>query len=225
MVRGVLRKDIMDEIVMQAELREVVGKKVKRLRRDGKLPAVIYGKEMQPIPISLQTQSAVKILSKATSSSLISLNVGDSMFTTVVRDRQIDPVSGQLLHVDFLGVSLTEKLRTYVNLQLIGESPAAKSQGGLIVMNLEQVEIEAYPKDLMDYFEVDISILEEIGSSLFVRDLVVPDEVEVLTHPDEIIVVVTSPAMEVEPVEVEEEIETEEPVLIERSKDDDFEDN
>lgn len=213
----------MDEIVLQADLRDVVGKKVKGLRREGKLPAVIYGKEVQPIPISLHAQTAVKILSRATSSSLISLNVGDNKFTTVVRDRQIDPVSGQLLHVDFLGVSLTEKLRTHVNLHLTGESPAAKSQGGLIVMNLEQVEIEAYPKDLMDYLELDISVLDEIGSSLCVRDLKVPEEVEILTNPDEIIVVVTTPAMEVEPEEAEEEIEGEEPVLIERGKEDDFE--
>jgi len=213
----------MDEIVLQADLRDVVGKKVKGLRREGKLPAVIYGKEVQPIPISLHAQTAVKILSRATSSSLISLNVGDNKFTTVVRDRQIDPVSGQLLHVDFLGVSLTEKLRTHVNLHLTGESPAAKSQGGLIVMNLEQVEIEAYPKDLMEYLELDISVLDEIGSSLCVRDLKVPEEVEILTNPDEIIVVVTTPAMEVEPEEAEEEIEGEEPVLIERGKEDDFE--
>lgn len=214
----------MDEIELQAEPREVLGKKVKGLRRDGKLPAVIYGKDMNPIPISLDTKSAVKILSKVTTSSLISLNVGGTKYASVVRDRQIDPLSGQLLHVDFLGVSLTEKLRTYVNLQLTGESPASKSMGGLIVMNIEQLEIEAYPKDLMDYIEVDISNLNEIGSSLFVRDLKIPEDVEVLSNPDEIVVAVTSPGMEVEPTEAEEEEEVE-PELVERGREDNFEES
>jgi len=208
----------MEEIVLQAENREITGKKVKALRREGKLPAIIYGLNMDPIPINLDMRETVKILSSTTASNLIKVEVNGEEVTTIVRDRQHDPVTSSLLHVDFLRVSMTEKIRTTVGIAFIGEAPAIKNYGGILVTRNEQLDIESYPQDLPDHIDVDLSNLTEIGDSILVRDLTIPENVSVLTHEDEMIVVVTAPSMEAEAEVVEELEEEEEPEVIERGK-------
>jgi large subunit ribosomal protein L25 len=101
----------MDEIVLQATNRKVIRKQIKALRRSGILPAIIYGHNIDPIPISMDQREIARTLSKVTSSSLVIVDVEGEKITTLVRDRQYDPVSGSLLHVDFLSISMTEILR------------------------------------------------------------------------------------------------------------------
>ena len=151
------------------------------------------------------------------------IDVDGNDVTTLVRDRQFDPVSGQLLHVDFLRVSLTERIRTSVRLDFQGDAPAVKNFGGILVTGQEQLDIEALPQDLPDRIEVDLSLLEEIGDSIFVSDLNIPEDVELLTSLEEMVIVVTAPAAEPEPEEEEEEeiVEGEEPEVIERGKQED----
>lgn len=213
----------MEEIVLQASEREVIGKKVKVLRREGLLPAIVYGQGIDPIPISMDMREAVRILARTSSSTLIHIDVDGNDVTTLVRDRQFDPVSGQLLHVDFLRVSLTERIRTSVRLDFQGDAPAVKNFGGILVTGQEQLDIEALPQDLPDRIEVDLSLLEEIGDSIFVSDLNIPEDVELLTSLEEMVIVVTAPAAEPEPEEEEEEeiVEGEEPEVIERGKQED----
>jgi large subunit ribosomal protein L25 len=210
----------MEEVVIEAKHREAIGKQVKALRREGLLPAIIYGRDIEPIPISLTARDATRSLLGVSSSQFVVVNVDGKRHTVLVRERQRHPVSDALLHVDFLEVSMTELLRATVSLVLEGEAPAAKNYGGLVQTGQETLDVECLPKDLPERIEVDISTLEEIGDAIFVRDLVIGSGIEVLTSSDEMVVMITVPSMVEEEEEEEEEIVEilEEPEVIERGK-------
>jgi large subunit ribosomal protein L25 len=208
----------MAEIVLQAERRNVIGKQVRALRRQGRLPAVLYGRSFEPIPVTLDSREANRIMPTITSSHLIVVALDGERHRALVREKQRHPVIGTLTHVDFLVVSMTEKLRANVVLELVGEAPAVKEFDGIVVPGLESVEVESLPADLPERIQVDLSVLENIGDALHVRDLNVSSKVEVLTDLDEVVVIVTAPAAEVEE-EVEEAAgEEAEPEVIERGK-------
>jgi large subunit ribosomal protein L25 len=208
----------MEKVVIQAEKRAVVGKQVRALRRDGKLPAVIYGFGIHPISIILDAHSASRILGKATSSSLVTIELEGKQYPTLVREKQLDFIRNQLIHVDFLAVSMTEKITANVGITLEGTAPAVKDFDAIVVNNLTELEVECLPSDLPERFVVDISGLAEIGDAVYVKDVPVPDKVEILTDPDEVIVVATAVAAEEVEEEVVEEEEGEEPEVIEKGK-------
>jgi len=199
----------MEEIVFEVNRREVIGKKVKQLRRDGKLPAVVYGHNIDPISISLEYQEASKILDSINPSALVVLDIEGERHYTLVRDKQRNPVRRSIIHVDFQAVSLTETVRADVTINLIGEAPAIETYLGILVPSLEQLSIECLATNLPESVEVDISGLTEIGDSLLVRDLTAPEGVEILNDPEDVVVVVIAQAAE-EVEEVEEELELEE---------------
>lgn len=200
----------MESVVLQAERRDLIGKKVKALRRQGRVPAIIYGHAIDPIPISMDARDANRVVPTLTSSQLISVKVGPKdEFAALVRERQRDVILGDLIHIDFLAVSMTETLRASVPVELVGESPAVKNLIGLLVSGVEFIEVEALARDLPDRISVDISGLEEIGDSLTVKDLDFAESVQVLVDPDETIAVITAPAA----IEEEEEEEEEELLL------------
>jgi large subunit ribosomal protein L25 len=199
----------MEEIVFEVNRREVIGKKVKQLRRDGKLPAVVYGRNIDPISISLEYQEASKILDSINPSALVVLDIEGERHYTLVRDKQRNPVRRSIIHVDFQAVSLTETVRADVTINLIGEAPAIETYLGILVPSLEQLSIECLATNLPESVEVDISGLTEIGDSLLVRDLTAPEGVEILNDPEDVVVVVIAQAAE-EVEEVEEELELEE---------------
>jgi large subunit ribosomal protein L25 len=208
----------MEEITLKASKRIVIGKQVNALRREGLLPAVVYGRRIESIPISLDMREASRILEKAASSALIVLDVDGEQYYTLVREKQRNPVLGTFRHIDFQAVSLTEKVRANVAIQLIGEAPAVDMYFGILVSNLEQLSVESLPKNLPERIEVDLGSLQEIGDAIFVRDLSLPKGVEVLDDLNEIVVVVTASVQE-EEIEAEEAaIEPSEPELVERSK-------
>ncbi len=209
--------DRMEKVVLQAEHRSVTGKKVGALRRQGKLPGVIYGHHIEPTPIVLDLRDASKILSGMTASSLVSIQLDGKEQSTIVREKQRDFIRGTLLHVDFLAVSMTEKLRAKVGIELNGLSPAVKDYNGIVVTGLTELEVEALPQDLPERFTVDISGLANIGDGIYVRDIVVSEKVQVLDSPDEMIAVVTGGTKE-EEAPVAEAPAIEEPEVIERGK-------
>jgi len=211
----------MEEIVFQASRRDVIGKQVRALRREGKLPAVLYGHRIEPMPVYLDARDAGRVLPTVTSSLLVVVDVDGERHNALVREKQRDPVQGNLLHVDFLVVSMTEKLRARVVIELEGDAPAIREFNGALVTGTEELEVECLPQDLPERFTVDLSVLEEIGDSIHVKDLQIPSAVEVLTDLEELVVLVTSQAAEEEEEEVEEEeLEEEEgePEVIERGK-------
>jgi len=199
----------MEEIVFEVNRREVIGKKVKQLRRDGELPAVVYGHNIDPISISLEYQEASKILDSINPSALVVLDIEGERHYTLVRDKQRNPVRRSIIHVDFQAVSLTETVRADVTINLFGEAPAIETYLGILVPSLEQLSIECLATNLPESVEVDISGLTEIGDSLLVRDLTAPEGVEILNDPEDVVVVVIAQAAE-EVEEVEEELELEE---------------
>jgi large subunit ribosomal protein L25 len=208
----------MEEFVISANVRNVIGKQVKALRREGRLPAVIYGSRLEPVAIDLDFRDASRVLSSMTSSQFIQIDVDGTTHTALVRERQRNPVRGDLLHVDFMAVSMTEKLRASVTIELQGEAPAAGEYNGIIVTGVEMVEVECLPKDLPERIIVDLSPLAEIGDAIYVRDIELSEDVTVLTDLDEAVVLVTMPAMEEEEEEEELEEEEFEPEVIEKGK-------
>ena len=202
----------MEEVVFQANRRDVIGKKVKTLRREGILPAVVYGHNIEPISISLDMRDAVRTLDSISPSALVVLDIDGEKHHTLVRDKQRNPVRRTIMHVDFQAVSLTETVRADVSVNIVGEAPAVETDLGIVVPSLEQISIECLPTNLPDKLDVDISGLSEIGDSILVGDLTAPDGVEIMSDPEDVVVVVIAQAAEeVEEVE-EEEVELEEGV-------------
>jgi large subunit ribosomal protein L25 len=206
------------EVVLKAEKRDVIGKQVKALRRQGRLPAVLYGRKFQAIPVTLDLREAGRILPTITSSHLVTIALDGERHTALVREKQRHPVQGSLLHVDFMVVSMTEKLRASVMIELVGEAPGAKEFNGVLVVGQEQLEVESLPGDLPERITVDLSVLAQIGDAIHVRDIAIPSGVEVLTDPDEMVAILTAPAAEELVEKVEEEGEEAEPEVIERGK-------
>ena len=195
----------MEKVVLKATKRDVVGKQVKALRREGKLPAVIYGRHNEPIAIALDAHSASLALSKVTSSSLVTLDVDGTEYPALVREKQRDYIKNRLLHVDFLAVSLKEKLRASVSLRFVGVSLAVKDYGAVFVHNLEQFHVECLPTDLPERIDVDISTLVRIGDGIRVGEVVVSDNIHVLDNPDTMVCVASAPKVEEEAVPVASE--------------------
>ena len=212
----------MEKALIQAEKRTVTGKQVKALRRAGKLPAVIYGYGIDPISIVLDAHSASRILARASSSTLVTIELAGKKYPTLVREKQLDFIRNSLIHVDFLAVSMTEKITANVGVHIEGEAPAVKEFGAILVTNLTELEVECLASDLPERFVVDVSGLAEIGDGVYVRDLEVPTNVEILTDLDEMIIVATAQAAEEIEEEAEEllegEEELEEPEVIGKGK-------
>lgn len=212
----------MEKIVIQAFPRTVIGKQVRALRREGLLPAVLYGPHIKPINISMDAHTSSQILKHMTASSLVTVELEGKEYPALVREKQRNFITNNLLHIDFQVVSMTETLRTKVGVQLVGEAPVLESFDAIIINGLEELEVECLPSDLPERILVDISTLENIGDGIYVRDIKVSDKVEILDDKDEMIVLATSTYEE---EEVEEEIATgdEEPEVIERGKKEDEE--
>ncbi len=218
----------MEKVVIQAEKREVIGKKVKVLRREGKLPAIIYGHGIDPISIVLDMRSSSRILAKASTSTLVTIELEGVQYPTLVREKQLDFIRNSIIHVDFLAVSMTEKLTANVGVNVIGDAPAVAAFGAVLVTGLFELEVECLAVDLPESFTVDVSSLAEIGDGIYVRDIAVPENVEVLTDPEEMLVLATVPAAEEVEEVVEEELlegeEGEEPEVIGKGKEEEGED-
>jgi large subunit ribosomal protein L25 len=194
-VRGA-QGDVMDKVVLKATKRDVTGKQVNALRRAGKLPAVIYGRHTDPISITLDMRAASMALSKVGTSSLLTVDVDGQEYPALVRERQRDYLKGTLKHVDFLAVSLTEKIRADVRIEITGTSAAVKDFNAVLVNGLFSLSVECLPTDLPDRIVADISSLAQVGDGIHVRDIQVPDQVRVLDDPDEMVVVATYPKEE-----------------------------
>ena len=188
----------MEKVVLKATKRDVIGKQVKALRREGKLPAVIYGRHTDPVNINLDAHSASLTLAKVTSSSLVTIDVDGTQYPALVREKQRDYIKNRLLHVDFLAVSLTEKLRTRVRVHFVGISGAVKDYNAVMVHNLEELEVECLPTDLPERIDLDISVLARPGEGIRVKDVKVADAIRLLDDPDTMVAVATFAKVEEE---------------------------
>jgi large subunit ribosomal protein L25 len=197
----------MEKIVLKATRRDVVGKKVKALRREGILPAVIFGYGLEATPIQMDLREITKILASVGSSTLVTVDLDGKEFAVLVRERQRDIIYRTLSHIDFQAVSMTETVRAQVRI-LIGdkEAPAVEKYGAIINTGLDVLEIECLPQNLPDHIDVDVSSLVEIGDSILVKDIPLAEGIHVLDDPEDLIVVASAPISEEELEEVEEEL-------------------
>jgi len=209
----------MDSIELIAHKRDLLGKKVRLLRREGITPVNLYGHGLESTSLQIETPALKKALAQAGRTSLVHLKVGSAKrpHIAIVRGIQRDPVKGELLHVDFYQVRMDEKLKIAVPLVLMGKAPAVKDLGGILVQEMGSIEVECLPADMPRSIEADISGLVQLDQAVHVKDLHVGDGVTILADPGkvvakiarlrvEVVEAVAAPAAEAE-AEVEEEEE------------------
>jgi large subunit ribosomal protein L25 len=203
---GVPKGFTLDNLELMAEPRSVLGKKVRFLRRDGLVPANIYG-HAESSPVQVNTRESERVLARAGKTRLVTLTANGSEPTTVlVKDFQRHPIKGSLLHIDFYRVSMTERIRVDAPIRISGEAPGVKQHNATLLQQMSTVSVESLPAELPELIEVDVSGLEELESAVYVRDIRPPAGVVILSDPDEMIVRLLPPTVEEvveEPAEAE----------------------
>ncbi len=185
---------------LKAEKRKITGRKVKKLRREGILPANIYGKKVKSCVVQLELKTFLPVFQEVGETGIVNLSLKreTKIRPVLIHNVQLDPVTDQPLHADFYQVDLKTKITADIPIEVTGESPAVKEKGGILIQPLTEVEVEALPAELPDKLEVDITGLNEIDDAVTVNDLKVPKGVKVLTADKQILAKVEPPAKEEE---------------------------
>lgn len=202
----------MADLQLKVDPRTVTGKKVKALRRQGIIPAHLYGRDTESLSLQTEKQTIISLLRTASRNAIIDLQInGEGEARPVVlRSVQRNPVTDELVHIDFFQISLTELLRAEVPLVIVGQAPAVSVHSGVLLQNLDRLEVEALPTEIPEQIEVDVSELEVLDAAIFVRDLTIPPNVEVLADPAQLVA-------KVEPPKIAAEIEAEEAAALEEA--------
>ena len=200
----------MPDFVLTALLREERGKNAnRRLRATGQIPAIVYGRAIDPISVAIDPREVFSILhSESGRNTVFKLKINEKQMDVLIRELQVDPIRGHLLHADFQTISMDEKRAFSVPIDPVGEAEGVKG-GGILDIVVREIEVECLPTDVPDHIPVDISDLE-VGQAIRVRDLEITAEgFEVLSDQDLVLLTVVPPKVEVEP-EPEEELAEEE---------------
>ena len=191
---------------LPAQIRQIKGKKVKNLRMNDILPAVLYGTKIKPICLQINLKFFEKIYKQVERSSLIKLKINQpekssKEYLVLIHAVQQDPITEKIIHADFYQPKLEEKIEAKVGLIFEGEAPAVKELGGILVKNIYELTVKALPQNLPKEIKVDVSSLKKFGDAILVKDLIINKEIEILRSPEDLIVSV------VQPKEIEEELE------------------
>lgn len=198
----------MDKAKLKAKGRLEKGKKVNKGRREGLIPAVVYGKGIKAQNIWIDALAFRKMLKKSGESTIIDLEIDEKNGRNVIiQEVQRDPVSYKIIHLDFFQVRMDEEIETEVELVFIGESPAVKELGGVLVRNMDKIEVRCLPADLPSNIEVDISSLKTFEDQIAIKDLKIGKGVEIKIEPETVVAVVAPPRSEEELKELEEKVE------------------
>lgn len=198
----------MEKVELQAETRDVFGKKVNKGRKNGMVPAVAYGKGVDNQALWIKALDLSRLLKSAGESTVIDLVIGGSDHRNVlIYEMQNDPVSGNCTHVDFFQVRMDEEIETEVELVFEGESAAIKEQGGMLVKNMDAVTVKCLPADLPSEIRIDISSLRTFDDRIEVKDLKVSDKVKIDLDPETVVASVAEPRSEEELSQLEEKVE------------------
>ena len=165
------------KVEITAESREIVGRRVKHIRAQGILPAVLYGKGQDALNLQVSSKDFEKAFKQAGESTLVYLNVGKDTYPTIIKDVAHNSLTGDILHADFYKVSLTEKIKAMVPVVFAGESPAVQELKAIFVRNANELEVEALPQNLPHEITVDISSLVAFGDQITIGDIKVADAV------------------------------------------------
>jgi len=197
----------MEQIELKAQKRNILGKKVKALRAKGLLPAILYGHQVKSQILSVATSDFKKIFQKAGTSSLVDLKIEDEKpIKVLIHEPQLHPVYDEPLHVDFYLVKMTEKIKTEIPIKIVGEPPAVKELGANLIVNKTTLEVECLPEYLISEIEADVSGLKNFEDRITVGQLSIPEKIEVLANPEEVVALVeeSETAKELEEMEQEE---------------------
>lgn len=175
------------------------------LRKEGKIPAVIYGPKRSPESVFLDAREFKKVYDSGGESTLIDFSVSPEKSSKVlIKDVQYDPVTSDYVHVDFLEVDMDKLIEAEVELRFTGIAPAVKELGGILNRQLETLEIRCLPKDLIHDIEVSLENLRTFDDVIHVEDIALPEGVSVLQNPDDVVVMVSEPMSEAELKAMEE---------------------
>lgn len=211
----------MKKVVLNATRRTVTGKQVGAYRRQGKLPAIMYGHGFEATPIFLDLHDATYSLAGMSTTHIVTINLDGKEHAALVRERQRNYLRNELIHLDLQVVSLTEKIRASIAIEVKGLAPAVKDFNGVVVTGINSIDVECFPQDLVDSFVVDVTGLANIGDSIHLRDLAIPATITVLEDLDEMLVLITAPVAEEVVEEGLAEAGLAEPEIIERGKKED----
>lgn len=205
---------------LNATIRKEIGRATKNLREKGVLPCVLYGEGLKNIDLEIVEKDFEKIFKEAGESSLIQLEAEGKKYEVLIHQIQKDPVSGKITHIDFFHPSSKKRIEADIEIVFEGESPAVKSLGGVLVKELHELKVKGLAQKLPREIKVDISRLENLEDRIFVKDLQVPEGIEILREPDAIVVLVAEqkPEKEEKKAEVLKETTPAEPAVAEPKK-------
>ncbi len=188
----------MEKVELKAELRNITGRKVKAIRRSGFVPAVVYGRGLKPLIIQIPVKDFEKVYTEAGESTLVYLDVNGQSYPTIIHDVSKDHMNDKIQHADFYKVRLDEKIHAKIPLNFIGEAPAVKETGGILIKNISELEVEGLPQDLPHNIEVDISSLKEFNNHILIKDLPISDKIIIKAKPEDIVALIQEPISEEE---------------------------
>jgi len=189
----------MPTLILKAKKRVETGKKVDQLRKQGKIPAVLYGHKVKPVSLVLDYSTFEKIFAQAGESTLIDLTVDDQKPVKVlIQDYQLDPKTNQIIHTDLHQVRMDEKLHAEIALNFINEPPAVKELGGILVTAIDSLEVECLPQDLVHEINVDLSSLKTFEDVIHVADIKIPSGLTITHNPHDVVALIQQPRSEKE---------------------------
>ena len=179
-----------ESISLELSPREVLGKKVKRLRQQGVIPVHLYGPGVDPQPLQCETTKLVDVLVRAGGNTAVTVSVqgGQETHLAFAREIQWDPRRDDILHVDFLAVDASRPVSAQVPITLIGDSPGARTAGGTVMQQLRDLNVEALPLEVPRELELDLAMLTDPDGVLRAADIVIPGNVTLLTDPEDVVV-------------------------------------
>lgn len=199
----------MEQTPLVAQNRTVLGKKVKNLRKEGFIPAHVFGNQIETSHVQVKAGDFAKVFEKVGETGIIALTIDGKQKPVMVRDTQVNPISDDLYHIDFYQVNLSEKVKVNVPLEIVGESQAVEKKIGLLLTPITEIEVEALPGDLPENIEIDITNLTNIDDEIKVKDLKVDrSKIEIITD-EELVVAQIGELVTKEMEELEAEVEAE----------------
>ena len=184
----------MAEFELAAEVRTVLGKKTKRLRRQGYVPGIVYGPASDPIPVQFPYRAVEVILMNAGGTNLIDILIDGRAYPSLAREVQRDVIRGDIRHVDFLAVDANQRIRVEVPVVMQGSSPVIAAREGILITGRSSLTLEVFPQDIRNQIVIDLSKLTELGAEVLVRDLEFRENVTVHNDPNEMIAKIVQPA-------------------------------
>ncbi len=198
----------METLKLEVLERTEAGKDLAKLRESGYIPAVQYGHKKEAVNLSVKEIDFKKVFKAAGESTLVELVLGGKKgINVLVHDVQVDPLSGRFTHIDFYQVNMDEKIETDVALEFVGEAPAVKALGGVLIRNLDEVKVKCLPKDLPHSLTIDLAQLVDFDSQVKVSDIKLPAGVEMLETLEAIVATVMRPRTDAEMSKLDEKAE------------------